>query len=440
LTAWSGGPVLVGKCEFNVACPECGAALELGDVHFVGMPIFVDSTCLSCGRAFFVDWPAGHALLHPVVIAQDTGAVYAGGGAWYARRVARCFVTRQEPLAAEITVRGECRRGGNAVVLNCLDFLYGHVLLKLLSAAKHLRETPEDDLVVIVPRLLAWLVPANAVVIEVDLQLNRGMEWLEGLNAAVREVLAPCAAVRISPAISQPDLTIEELSTFGLAPGSGGATEPLQVGFILRDDRLWSGRLGLPLRAARRVLPNRVSQGLLRRRQHRNYRTLTRQIRERYPESRIVALGIGRPVGLSADIVDLRTPGPIRSESPWLEEYRRCGVIVGIHGSALLLPSLLAGGVVDLIPTHKLDGAFGSDMLIPHGYVQDPKLALFRYRMLPEASSPRTVAEHVLSIIDGAEFQHRNLVENRRAYETIGWRQTIEWRHLDVGSRPPAMA
>jgi hypothetical protein len=305
--------------------------------------------------------------------------------------------------------------------------------LKLLSAAKHLREAPEDDLVVIVPRLLAWLVPANAVVIEVDLQLDRGMEWLDGLNGTIRDVLAPCAAIRISPAISQPDLTTEELSTFGLAPAQDGAEGPLQIGFILRDDRLWSGPPRLPLRAARRLLPKRMAEGLLRRLQHRNYRTLTRRIRGRYPETRIVALGIGRPVGLSPDVVDLRTPGPTRSESEWLDEYRRCRVIVGIHGSALLLPSLLAGAVVDLIPSHKLDGAFGSDMLIPRGYVQDPKLALFRYRMLAEATSPRTVAEHVFSILDGAEFQHRNLVENRLAYDTVGWRQTIEWRPLDVG-------
>lgn len=404
------------------------------------MPIFVDGTCPTCGSAFFVDWPAGHALLHPVIIARETGAVYAGGGEWYARRVASCFGTRQNPSAAEIIVRGECRRGGGAIVLNCLDFLYGHVLLKLLSAARHMREAPEDDLVVIVPRLLAWLVPASAVVIEVDLQLDRGMEWLEGLDTTVREVLAPCTAVRISPAISQPDLTTEELSTLGLAPAQGRAGAPLQVGFILRDDRVWSGPPRLSLRAARRFLPNRTVQGLLRRLQHRNYRTLTRWIRKRYPDSRIVALGIGRPAGLSAGIVDLRTPGPTRCESEWLEEYRRCSVIVGIHGSALLLPSLLAGAVVDLIPTHKLDGAFGSDMLIPRGYVQDPKLALFQYRMLPEASSPRTVAEHVSSIIDGAEFQQRNLVENRRAYDTVGWRQTVEWRHLDLGPRAPAAA
>jgi hypothetical protein len=65
-------------------------------------------------------------------------------------------------------------------------------------------------------------------------------------------------------------------------------------------------------------------------------------------------LGIGQPQGLPDYIDDLRTPGAIREESHWLDEYRRCRVVVGIHGANLLLPSLLAGAVVELLPTRRL--------------------------------------------------------------------------------------
>jgi hypothetical protein len=418
-----------------VACPECATDLELGDVHFAGMPIFVESRCPECGRRFYVDWPAGHALLHPVAIDCETGVVYAQGAEWYARHAATCFRSQGDPASAEIAIRGECRAGGTAVLVDCIDYLYGHVLLKLLSAPRHIRDQPDEDVVVIVPKLLAWLVPPGVVAIEVDLPLSHGVEWVAGLDAAVKDLLRSCAAIRISAAISQPDPTMDELALLGLDPAPWNTTArddtSLQIGFILRDDRLWSGRSSLPLRVARLLLPHRIIQRLQLRRQARNYAMLARRIHARYPQARLIALGIGQPGGLPGAVEDLRTPGPI-PESEWLEEYRRCRVIVGVHGSALLLPSLLAGAVVDLVPDWKLDGAFGTDLIIPRGTVPDPKLYLFRYRMLPETSSPDAVAAHVLSILDGADFQYRNLVENRRAYETGAWQQPLSWRHIDL--------
>jgi hypothetical protein len=124
--------------------------------------------------------------------------------------------------------------------------------------------------------------------------------------------------------------------------------------------------------------------------------------------------------------------GPIREESAWLEEYSRCRVIVGVHGSALLLPSLLAGAVVDLVPTPKVDRAFLTDLIIPTGSIEHPKLSLFRYRMLPEETSPETVAANVLSIIDTAQFQHQNLIENAHAHRTPGWPKPFVWRRTEL--------
>jgi hypothetical protein len=178
------------------------------------------------------------------------------------------------------------------------------------------------------------------------------------------------------------------------------------------------------------VLPKRLVQGLHLRRQHRNYAKVARRVRERHPHARFIALGIGHRGGLPAYVEDLRTPGPVREELPWLEDYRRCHVIVGNHGANMLLPSLLAGAVVELLPAWKLY-CFGEDLIIPRESIQDPRWCLFRYRVLPEASSPDTVAATVLSVIDDADFLRRNYIENRRAYETVGWPWPITWRHVD---------
>jgi hypothetical protein len=425
---------LADLAALAVPCPSCDGTLSATSVCVAGMPIIVSASCSGCGRAFDFDWPAGHALLHPVIIDRETRAVHVGGGDWYARRVVGCLASRENPASVEITVRGECRPGREAVLVNCIDFVYSHVLLKLMSAPRHMRESPDDDVVVIVPKLLAWLVPAGVIAIEVDLPLGRGAEWVEGLDTTVEAVLTPSKAVRISPAISQPDVTSRDLAMLGvdLAPSQsldrGDAS--LQVGFIPRDDRLWIGPPNLMLRLARRVLPKRLVQGLHLRRQHRNYAKVARRVRERHPHARFIALGIGHRGGLPAYVEDLRTPGPVREELPWLEDYRRCHVIVGNHGANMLLPSLLAGAVVELLPAWKLY-CFGEDLIIPRESIQDPRWCLFRYRVLPEASSPDTVAATVLSVIDDADFLRRNYIENRRAYETVGWPWPITWRHVD---------
>lgn len=416
--------------EILVECPSCKGPLRPTQVQIAGMPIVVSARCSGCGRTFDFDWPAGHALLHPVIVESETGAVHVGGSEWYARRVLRCLATRSDPIPVEITVRGSCRVGGTATVLDCIDYLYGHVLLKVMSAAKHMREAPGDDTVVVVPKLLSWLVPEGAVIVEVDMPLSLGEHGLAGLDAVIEEVLEPCSAVRISPAISQPEMTAEELEMLDLRPKRDGEI-PLQIGFILRSDRLWLGPDSLPLRATRR-LPRRLREGRLLRRQHRNYGRLARRVRQQHPEARIVALGIGQPGGLPAEIRDLRTPGPIREESAWLAEYARCRVVVGVHGSALLLPSLLAETVVDLVPTYKLARTFLTDLIIPAGSIEHPKLSLFRFRMLPVESTPETVAANVLSIINTAEFQHKNLIENAHAYNSVGWPQPFHWRRTEL--------
>jgi hypothetical protein len=432
---------LVDLEELVVGCPVCGAALSPTSVCVAGMPIIVSARCSGCGRVFDFDWPAGHALLHPVIVDRETRAAHVGGADWYIRHFLRCLASRENPASLEILVRGECRPGRAAVLVNCVDYLYGHVLWKLMSVPRHIREAPDDDVVVIVPRLLAWLVPAGVVAIEVDLPLSRGTEWIEGLDAVVERVLAPCAAVRISPTVSQPDVTLQDLAMLGVDLTPSQSLDhrelPLQVGFVLRNDRLWTGPASPALQFAQRLLPKHLVQALLLRRQHRNYARLARRIRERHPQTRVVAFGIGHPGGLPADVEDLRTPGPIREESTWLEEYGHCRVAVGLHGSALLLPSLLAGAVVDLVPAHKLDAAFGTDVIIPRGTIPHPKLSLFRYRMLPETSSPELVAANVLSVIDHVDFQRRNLIENQHTYEAPGWPQEVHWREV---AREPAAA
>lgn len=235
----------------------------------------------------------------------------------------------------------------------------------------------------------------------------------------------PAGHALLHPAlVDRTDVTLQDLALLGQGltptPAAHDGAAPLRIGFSLREDRLWLGPPRLWVKVARHLLPSRLTHNLLLQRQHRSYARLARRIRERHPEARFIAFGIGQPRGLPAYIEDLRTPDPIREELPWLDDYRSCRVIVGVHGANLLLPSLLAGAVVDLLPAFKLLN-INQDLIIPHDDRTEPKLALFRYRIVPEECSPDSVAAVALSVIDHAAGHHRNMIENRRAYDTPGW-------------------
>lgn len=432
---------LIDLAAATVPCPYCSVALTPTAVRVAGMPIIVDARCPDCRGEFAFDWPAGHALLHPTLVDRKTGALHASGADWYARRFAHCLASEAAPATPEITVNGSCHADRAAILVNCLDFRYSHVLLKLMSEPRHAREHPDDDIVVIVPRLLRWLVPAGVVVIEVDMPLGRpGTDWIEGLDATVDEVLAPAATVQISPAVSQPNVRLQDLTRLAQdltrAPNMHSGTAPPQIGFALRSDlqhnlgdRLWLGPQTLWLRTARHFFPDALSQRVLLRRQHRNYARLADRIREQHPDARFVAFGIGEPRGLPDYVHDLRTAEPVREESPWLDEYRRCRVVVGVHGANLLLPSLLAGAVIDLLPTFKLPN-INQDLLIPEDAATNPKSILFHYRIIPEESTPHAVAAIALSIIDDADGFHHNMMDNLETYQTPGWPRTISWRQI----------
>lgn len=430
---------LVDLAAVAVPCPYCDADLSPASVRVAGLAIVVDANCPGCGGEFAFDWPAGHALSHLALVDRKSGAVHADGSGWYVRRFTQCLNSEETPLSAEITVSGSCRSGHEAILVNCLDFLYSHVLLKLMSGPRHMRESPDDDIVVIVPRLLRWLVPRGAVVIEVDVPLEKGAEWVEGLDATVEAVVAPAKTVRISPAVLHSEITERDLAQLGenLTPSSGTPDDsmPLQIGFCLRTDRLWLGHLPVWIRAARRLLPARYTHGLLLRRQSQNYARLARHVLDRHPDARFVALGIGQPQGLPDYIDDLRTPGAIREESHWLDEYRRCRVVVGIHGANLLLPSLLAGAVVELLPTRRLRN-ITQDLIIPREGASEPKLVLFSHRIVPQECTPETVAAIATSMIEDASWHQRNMIDNRRAYDRPGWLRPINWRPVTPKGTP----
>lgn len=392
-------------------CPHCERKLTVEGWYVPGMRCLAVEECPECGRSFYGDLPVGHGLYYPCLLEAKTGTVHQDADApWFAEWLETAYANRrEEPLKFRVDDADAIER---PVVLNCLDRIYGHSLLKLLNAQAHLDPPEERDLVVIVPEPLEWCVPDGAAAWTVGLPFDRGTEWNDWLAGAIRDRLAPLDEVALCRAFAHPhplDIDVERFT--GVEPADrpkradddGGPT----VTFVWRDDRTWTPSIQSPRLRSRLVgaglrASRRTGLDLGARIQARRFVSVAERLRRRDETVEVVIAGLGSDGSFPAWIADERVadPGPAE-ERALCRRYARSEVVVGVHGSNMLLPSAHAAATVELVPPDRWGNVVQD--LLPRA--DDRRRALFETRLLPFESTPATLAEVVSSILEGrAEF------------------------------------
>ncbi|MCA1634740.1 MAG: hypothetical protein LC802_13870 [Acidobacteria bacterium] len=410
--------------EADHECPHCRVRLSVEGWHIPGMRCLADLRCASCRREFYGDLAAGQALYTPMLLEKATGAVYDPHGVeWFAEWLRQSYARRSE-APVPFDVREHLPVTRRVVLLNCLDTLYGHSLLKLLNAQSYLDWRTDVDLIVIVPAFLAWMVPDGvAQVWTLGLPLRRGTEWNEWLAREIRRRIEAFQSVSLSHALSHPrpdDYRIERFTRvepFPLDEWEARLKRPT-VTFIWRDDRPWSAPFGdMPhtRRERLKLLIRRPSDSTDM--QHRHVSVLAEALRQDWPALDFAVAGLsetGSGEGLPAWVEDLRRPSTDdEGERRWCERYAASHVVVGVHGSNMLLPSGHAGAVVELIGPERW-GNFTQDILFHEA--NDCRETLFRYRFLPDSTPPLALAQLVSLLLRGREsFRHLMNVSTRTA-------------------------
>jgi len=370
-------------------CPHCNATLEVRGWSIPGMRNLAQLHCVRCVRDFYGDLRSGQAFFTPQLLDAASGVVHDPHGVpWFAEWL-------QESYAHRVATSRELRVVEHRVVtrpvvfLNCLDTLYGHVLLKLLNA-QSLIDRGEVDLIVMVPATFAWLVPDGAAQVWlVDWPLQQGTQWNDGLAHEIAIRLRAFADVRLSIAHSHPrseDYDIERftrVTPFPIAAWERSAARPV-VTFIWRDDRRWTPAGRLAARVPRA--------------QHRQIARLANSLQRVLPNVDFAVVGLGKAEGFGSSVRDLRrTSLDDEAERAWCERYAASHVVIGIHGSNMLLPSAHAGAVIELLPRDRW-GNYLQDLLLRPTSARD---LLFRVRIVPEHTTPEEVAGLAAQIIEG---------------------------------------
>lgn len=390
-------------------CPRCRLKLAANGWLITGMRNLAELQCARCGGEFYGDLPSGQALYTPILLDRRTGAVYDDFNAeWFSGWLADSYRRRiDEPLGFKVKKFAET--GRKVVLLNCLDTLYGHSLLKLLNAQYYINRS-DVSLIVLLPAFLEWLVPDGAAEAWiVDLPLRRGTQWNDWLAREISLRLDAFPDVFLSAGFSHPhpdDFEIQRFTRvkpFPLENWAESAADSPRVTFIWRDDRLWETAAGGE--TSNRFGKIKQRFGKLRDGVNEQLRKVTQfaeLLRRDVPKLDFAVAGIGQAKGLPGWISDLRLTGlDADAERAWCERYARSHAVVGVHGSNMLLPSAHAGAVVELIGEDRL-GNFLQDILFRRS---DFREMFFRYRFVPLSTAPEELARLTASVLRYEDFR-----------------------------------
>ncbi|MEP6514790.1 hypothetical protein [Microcoleus vaginatus] len=214
----------------------------------------------------------------------------------------------------------------------------------------------------------------------VPISLKNGQNYYPSFAEFVEEETKRFDEIYVSEAHSHPSQF--DITRFTRVPKHKFDEPETRITFIWREDRLLVNR-GLfrvlkKLNQRERALPL----------QNLKIQQLFEKIRLQVPEAKFAVAGLGTKTQFPAWIEDYRVDSfNEKIEKEICSVYSQSRLVIGLHGSNMLLPSAHAGMTIDLIDERW--GNFAQDILYQE---RDPRMASFRYRFLPYQTSNDTLA------------------------------------------------
>jgi len=355
----------------------------------------------------------GHGLYAPALIDAADGCLVQADKSrysiWFAEWLKDAFRTRgcqETPLR----IRRLRSLRAKPLVVNCLDSCYGHSLPKLLSVQYYLEHYPDYDLIVILPRCLEWLIPDGVAEAWIsDGPLDGLRAWDDALARRFSDLVSQWPEAWIAACPAGVHCTEFEIQRFTRVEpfdvSAFAADENPKVTFIWRDDRFaFSERSAIRrtwLRVLQRMAPE-WSRRVRVRLQLEYVNQIGKALRSRLPALDFAVVGMGvRGAGLAGWITDMRSLVLEEdTERAWCDRYAQSHIVIGVHGSNMLLPSAHAGAVLTLMPNgYPLYLCFTDTILNGRGALHPTMSTLLRYKTVPLGTNADTIAEWVMATL-----------------------------------------
>ena len=400
------------KLSFEIQCKACGSkTVDIKQILFQGIHTLADCHCNNCGFTFYQTLPSGHDMLFPIQFSKD------GSKSFY---LPRAEVWLAKPLIDSLIKFPKQKAEINCLVnipfkniilINCLDSCFGHVFTKLWNAQTLMRTQPNLGVVVLVPTPCAWLVPKGVAEIwTVNLPLKKCKYWIDGLDDFVKTQFIRFEKVFLSNTFTHLDHGRHvDLEAFVKRSGfdlSKFESKPICITFVLREDRFWHNSVLMDFLFKVMIKSKRehLIKWVFVFRQSYLIRKTALLIRKQLPQAKVIVTGLGKTGSIGSSIVDHRVNQILpETEHQWNQIFSQSHLVIGMHGSNMLIPSYLAAGFINIVPRYKIPH-MAEDTCQPYAnrYLQ------FLGRHLDEFSSPKLVALHTVSIIRDFPYIYEN--------------------------------
>ncbi|MEO8560013.1 MAG: hypothetical protein ABI439_13175 [Rhodospirillales bacterium] len=309
-----------------------------------GMMPVVQGRCPKCGRRLLshpqYGWKFGSRLQYDE---SDNSVVTADNLEWYVNMFRSAMASRGQPAPglSRVTHRP---LGRNVVIVNAVEPTYGHILQRLFSIEAMAHDLEGADLLVIVPRHAAWLVPDGAAELWiVEAPATALSSWNQAVADAVAALADQVDRLRLAP-LRLGGYAVD-ISRFTRVkpfdPRLATHVAPARLCISWREDRCWTYR-GQPLETSAAIVE-----------QFTMYSQMLDMVRAEIPDLEVTVFGYGRKGTFAPWVEDLRnTEHDPEMEKTWAQRCSQSHLVFGIQGSNMILPAGHAFGSVELMPLH----------------------------------------------------------------------------------------
>jgi hypothetical protein len=380
---------------------ECNKQPYSDDMFWFHGKVFLWKECDEDQQLWYKSLPTGHCNTFPIRFTKN------GKEAdydplikdWLAMPLIRSVV-ESKTVSLPIKKIGRCENE-EVVITNCLDDCYGHVVYKLLNL-----EPPSDGkigIIAIVPENIRWMVPDRVnEVWSVAAPLSMLDKEVQGLDQFIKKQFNRFEKVFLNDRYGIPKLDDNTISSYfrqSAFPIDQFYNFPATISFIYRNDRYWlpdSWHESLYLLSKKYGLLSFAKHYFIYR-QLRLFTKLAAYIKRHIPEAEFYLAGMGTEQKVPKWINDTRQDRIMPEMEAYFNRiYAQSHLVIGVHGSNMLIPTTLAAGYINLLPDFKIPN-MTEDIIKP----VINRSSTFLGRHLPAYSKAKIVGAHAVNMING---------------------------------------
>jgi hypothetical protein len=383
----------------------CGSTLIFAGYIWQGLHIGRKEKCDECGRIIIESIPVNQSEIEQyrflpleMAITDTNGNVVKDN--WFSKKLKSIVAPVREKVNVDIEI---FEKSDDVIILNTLDYIYGHSLSYLFNLQRIIDSHSGKGIIVIVQPMMKWLLPKSGIseIWTVNLGFSKFNNFYPDLSDKINMQLERFSKVFLSNAHVIPTNSNIDIERFtGIRPYDFRLyAEKPRITYIWREDpdRLWIRNIYL-LKGLKKLGFKKILVPFQYLRVVRLFRILRKNFGTGFS---LTITGLGKSGKFPDYIDDQRiTSFDIDSEKRLCQIYAASILVVGVHGSSMLLPSAHAGMALSLLPSKRW-GNYIEDIMFTEN---DVRLASYQRRSIPLNISLFEIRDIIIDMISGRDY------------------------------------